>query len=144
MESLKKVTNAATSPALATLQLIKREEQRLAIRLLAVDRCARTVKYASEHADVEDNEEETEFEDLIANVEAVRYDLNTYMSQLHDRVANIERGIAEVGEGVSPESFVRYIEEDARLCARDIALAREGYDDLIENLQAISHMRDQE
>jgi hypothetical protein len=144
MESLKKVTNAATSTALATLQLIKREEQRLAIRLLAVDRCARTVKYASEHAEVEDSEEETEFEDLIANVEAVRYDLNTYMRQLHDRVANIERGIAEAGEGMSSESFVRYIEEDARLCARDIALAREGYDDLIENLQAISHLRDQE
>lgn len=143
MDSLINDTKIATANAVAALAQIKREEQRLAVRLLAVERCARAVKYASEHSNADDSDESTEYEELIANVEAVRYDLSTYMRQLHDRVANIERGIAQAQELASNATFIRYVEEDARLCARDCVLAREGYDDLIENLQAISHMRDQ-
>ncbi len=144
MERLQKDTKSPLANATLHLQTVKREEQRLAVRLLAVERCARLVKYASEQSDVSDSEEESEFEEIIANVEAVRYDLSQYMRQIHDRVANIERGLSQLeGEVSHKESFARYIEEDARLCARDAAVAREGYDDLIENLQAISHTRDQ-
>jgi hypothetical protein len=147
MERLQKDTKNAASTALAYLQTIKREEQRLAVRLLAVERCARLVAYNSDHTDAEDSEEEGEFEEIIANVEAVRYDLSLYMRQVGDRVANIERGLKIVadtsGEETVKNELLRYIEEDARLCARDLAQAREGYDDLIENIQSITHTRDQ-
>jgi hypothetical protein len=147
MERLQKDTKNAASAALSYLQTIKREEQRLAVRLLAVERCARLVAYNSEHADAEDSEEEGEFEEIIANVEAVRYDLSLYMRQIGDRVANIERGLAQVADAAATDTMtselLRYIEEDARLCARDVAQAREGYDDLIENIQSITHTRDQ-
>ncbi|MCU0678163.1 MAG: hypothetical protein MUF19_01080 [Candidatus Pacebacteria bacterium] len=147
MERLQKDTKNAAAAALSYLQTIKREEQRLAVRLLAVERCARLVAYNSEHTDAEDSEEEGEFEEIIANVEAVRYDLSLYMRQVGDRVANIERGLKIVadtsGEETVKNELLRYIEEDARLCARDLAQAREGYDDLIENIQSITHTRDQ-
>lgn len=147
MERLQKDTKNAAAAALSYLQTIKREEQRLAVRLLAVERCARLVAYNSEHSEVEDSEEEGEFEEIIANVEAVRYDLSLYMRQIGDRVANIERGLGKVtetsGEETLTSELLRYIEEDARLCARDLAQAREGYDDLIENIQSITHTRDQ-
>jgi len=127
------------------LQTLRREEQRLQVRLLAVDRCLRAIKELQvDAAGAEEGEDE--YTEALANVEAVKYDLTTYLRQLRDRIVHIERGVAQIyslEQTPSVQTFALYIEEDARLCARDVLVAREGYDELIENLQALSHLRDQ-
>ena len=127
------------------LQTLRREEQRLQVRLLAVERCQRLIK-SLQVTEVGDDDAEDEYTDLLANAEAVKYDLTTYLRQLRDRIVHIEHGVTHIyslEQTASVQTFALYIEEDARLCARDVVVAREGYDELIESLQAISHLHDQ-
>jgi hypothetical protein len=123
------------------LTVIEREERRLAVRMIAVERYARIAKNTF-NDETNDDDAET-FSEVVANIEAVQYDLSTYVAQLRDRVTHIEKGLASlVGMETPDMAFVAYVEEDSRLCARDVTLAREGYDDLIENIYTITQMRD--
>jgi hypothetical protein len=127
------------------LHTIKREEERLSVRALAVERCYRTIKLASiEQTGGE--EEADEYVEMVANVEAIQADLSTYTAQLKDKIQNMQRGygtLLGLPNSAAARALASYIEEDARLCARDLAIAREGYDELIERLQEMSHLRDQ-
>ena len=141
MEKLLITLKNSQESAQKQLQQLKREEERLAVRLLAVERFLRQAEANLETVSNEDEESE-EASDILANIEAVRYDLSTYLRQLSDRRAHIEQGLKTALDVVASPAFVGYIEEDARLTARDAATAREGYDDLIANLSEITHQRD--
>ncbi len=141
MEQLLITLKNSQESAQKQLHLLKREEERLAVRLLAVERFLRQAEANLETVTSEDEESE-EASDILANIEAVRYDLSTYLRQLSDRRAHIEGGLKTAIDVVASPAFVAYIEEDARLTARDAATAREGYDDLIANLSEITHQRD--
>lgn len=141
MEQLLITLKNSQESAQKQLQQLKREEERLAVRLLAVERFLRQAEANLETVSNEDEESE-EASDILANIEAVRYDLSTYLRQLSDRRAHIEQGLKTALDVVASPAFVGYIEEDARLTARDAATAREGYDDLIANLSEITHQRD--
>ncbi|MFN3692795.1 MAG: hypothetical protein ACK4SL_01685 [Candidatus Paceibacteria bacterium] len=141
MEKLLITLKNSQESALKQLQMLKREEERLGVRLLAVERFLRQAEANLETVSNEDEESE-EASDILANIEAVRYDLSTYLCQLSDRRAHIEQGLKTALDVVASPAFVGYIEEDARLTARDAATAREGYDDLIANLSEITHQRD--
>ncbi len=133
-------TNVTALISLNThLSGIKREERRLAVRLIAVERYARIAKSATAGSD----EEDEDHAEVVANIEAVQYDLSTYLTQLRDRINHIESGLVAISESSNRNhAFVQYITEDARLCARDVSAAREGYDDLIENIDTLTHLRD--
>lgn len=141
MEKLLTTLKTSQDAAQKQLILLKREEERLAVRLLAVERYYRQASAELEMMSEEDENAE-EASDVVANIEAVRYDLSTYLRQLTDRRAHIEQGLKTAIDVVASPAFVGYIEEDARLTARDAATAREGYDDLIANLSEIAHQRD--
>lgn len=141
MEKLLITLKNSQESAQKQLLQLKREEERLAVRLLAVERFLRQAEANLETVSNEDEESE-EASDILANIEAVRYDLSTYLRQLSDRRAHIEQGLKTALDVVASPAFVGYIEEDARLTARDAATAREGYDDLIANLSEITHQRD--
>ncbi len=144
MITLKEQLITHTTAIKKYLHTIKREEERLTVRTLAVERCYRQIKntYEAEGGD----EESDEYTEIIANVEAIQSDLGTYTDQLKDKIQNIHRGysaLLNLPNSAATRTLATYIEEDARLCARDVAVAREGYDDLIERLQEMSHLRDQ-
>ncbi len=141
MEKLLSTLKTAETAARKQLQALKREEERLAVRLLAVERYYRQVELDIE-AGVENEEESEAATEVLSNIEAVRYDLATYLRQLSDRRAHIEHGIKTAVDVTASPAFIAYIEEDARLTARDAATAREGYDDLIANLHELTHLRD--
>ncbi len=141
MEKLQITLKTSQESAQKQLQMLKREEERLGVRLLAVERFLRQAE-ANLATIVGEDEEADEATDILANIEAVRYDLSTYLRQLSDRRAHIEGGLKTAIDVVASPAFVAYIEEDARLTARDAATAREGYDDLIANLSEITHQRD--
>ncbi len=140
MEKLQTTLKTSQESAQKQLQMLKREEERLGVRLLAVERFLRQAE-ANLATIVGEDEEEEEATDVLANIEAVRYDLSTYLRQLSDRRAHIEQGLKTALDVVASSAFVGYVEEDARLTARDAATAREGYDDLIANLSEITHQR---
>jgi hypothetical protein len=140
MEQLLVTLKTSQEAAMKQLQLLKREEERLGVRLLAVERYHKQAE-AKEVSDTSEEDIEAAA-DILANIEAVRYDLSTFLRQLSDRRAHIERGLKTATDVVASPAFVAYIEEDARLAARDAATAREGYDDLIANLREIAHQRD--
>jgi hypothetical protein len=138
----KLVTITTTTESLAQgLHGLKREEERLGVRLLAVERYYRQVQSDIE-AGILSEESHEAATDVLANIEAVRYDLSTFLRQLSDRRAHIERGIKTATEIAESRAFINYIEEDIRLMTRDAATAREGYDDLIGNLHELTHQND--
>ncbi len=141
MEKLLTSLKMSQEAAQKQLHTLKREEERLGVRLLAVERFYRQAEATLETI-VGEDEESDEATDILANIEAVRYDLSTFLRQLSDRRAHIEQGLKTAIDVVASPAFVGYIEEDARLTARDAATAREGYDDLIANLHEITHQRD--
>ncbi len=141
MEKLLITLKNSQESAQKQLQLLKREEERLAVRLLAVERYYRQAKVELDSY-CEEDEAADDAAEVVANIEAVRYDLSTFIRQLTDRRAHIEQGLRTAIDVVASPAFVGYIEEDARLMTRDAATAREGYDDLITNLSEIAHQRD--
>jgi hypothetical protein len=141
MEQLLITLKTSQESAQKQLLALKREEERLGVRLLAVERYHRQAE--AELALLDENDEAVEAaSDAVANIEAVRYDLSTFVRQLTDRRAHIEQGLKTALDVVASPAFVAYIEEDARLMTRDAATAREGYDDLIQNLHELAHQRD--
>ncbi|MFM2423792.1 MAG: hypothetical protein RLZZ70_179 [Candidatus Parcubacteria bacterium] len=145
MVTLREQLNKHTSAIKKLLYTIKREEERLSVRSLAVERCYRSIKLSTNEFSNEEEEAE-EYAEMLANVEAIQADLSTYVAQLKDKLLNMQRGYSTLlglPNSTAARALASYIEEDARLCARDLAIAREGYDELIERLQEMSHLRDQ-
>ncbi len=125
------------------LAAAKREEQRLVVRLLAVQRYHQAATQAQTTA--MHDEELEEMEDTVTNIEAIKYDLTTYITQLRDKIAQVEQGISELiglEDTAGASALARYIEADVRLCSRDAAVAREGYDELIADLSDLIHSRE--
>lgn len=115
------------------LQQLKREIERLSVRLLALQRYRRHI--ASLINDSED--EESPYEDITATLEALLYDMSTYHQQLLDRHAHITQGyvaLQAISDPVSASAFAQYIHDDARLVVKEAQTARDGYNELIENL----------
>jgi hypothetical protein len=131
------------SQIVTQLQTLKRELDRLSVREAALERCRKAI-LATKHEDCTDEEEET-FAEIIANVEAIEYDLTTFRDQLRERLAHAERGLRMVlvqGEDKNASLLYQYILDGALLCSRDAATARAGYDELIANIHEITHSRD--
>jgi hypothetical protein len=125
------------------LQTLKRELDRLSVRAVALERC-RKVILASKSEDAADEEDEA-FDEIIANVDAIEYDLTTFKDQLRERMSHVERGLRLVLVQESDKNaalLYQYVFDGAQLCVSDAAVARAGYDELIANINEITHLRD--
>ncbi len=132
------------SSAKSLLAQIKQEEAKLSVRRFAVRRCQQAV--SASQTEQADDAEENEYSEILENIEAIDCDLTTYIDQLRDKRTHIENGITVLDTLKSTRlscELANYIEEDARLCVRDVGVARAGYDDLISRLRDITHTRDQ-
>ena len=126
------------------LQTLKRELDRLVVRQSALDRCRKTIM-AERTTDSANEEEEEVFDDIIANVDAIEYDLTTFRNQMRERLAHAESGLRLVSVYSDEKSagiLYQHVLDGALLCIRDAATAREGYDELIANINDITHSRD--
>jgi hypothetical protein len=124
-------------------KIFKREIERLEVRLVVVRRCRRRLEEQLLQKIENENEEGDE---VLGNIEALESDISNYIAQLRDRLAHIEQGVASVQsskELATARVFLCYVLEDARLWLRDIQLAREGYDELIENIVTLTEEFDQ-
>lgn len=124
------------------LQTLKRELDRLTVRQSALERCRKTILAGQVP---EDSDDEDETEDIIANVEAIEYDLTTFKDQMRERLAHSEQGLRLVSVYSDEKNAIilyQHILDGAALCIRDAAAAREGYDELIANVKEITHLRD--
>ena len=95
-------------------------------------------------SDSDDEVDET-FDDLIANVDAIEYDLTTFKAQMRERLAHAESGLRLVSVYTDEKNsgiLYQYMLDGVALCIRDAAAAREGYDELIANINEITHLRD--
>lgn len=125
------------------LQTLKRELDRLAVRQTSLDRCRRRILVEKTSAST--SEEDEAFDDLIENVDAIEYDLTIFKAQMRERLAHAERGLrlmSVYSDEKNASMFYQYLLDGALLCTRDAAVAREGYDELIANINEISHLRD--
>ena len=125
------------------LQTLKRELDRLAVRQASLDRCRRRI--LAEKADDSTDEEDESFDAVIENVDAIEYDLSTFKEQMRERLVHAERGLRFMSiysDEKNAGMFYQYILDGTLLCIRDAAVAREGYDELIVNVQEMSHLRD--
>ncbi len=125
------------------LQTLKREIDRLSVREAALLRCRRLI-VSSTPEDPTDEEEELQAE-VIANIEAIEYDLTTFKSQIVERLAHAERGL-RLGllesDTKKAELLYQYVLDGAVLCVNDAATARVGYDELISGVNELTHSRD--
>jgi soluble cytochrome b562 len=128
------------------LQTLKRELDRLTVRASALERCRKAILVEKANvANDSDDEEREEFDDLIANVDAIEYDLTTFKAQMKERLAHAESGLRLVSVYTDEKNagiMYQYILDGVTLCIRDAATAREGYDELIANINDITHLRD--
>lgn len=125
------------------LQTLKRELDRLSVRQSALERCRR-VAVAEKATDGTDEEDEA-FDDIMANVDAIEYDLTTFKDQMRARLAHTEQGLRFVSvyrDEKHAGILYQYILDGALLCIRDAAAAREGYDELIANVSEMAHLQD--
>lgn len=125
------------------LQTLKRELDRLTVRQTAIERFRRAVlEQKPTHAT--DGEDEA-FDEIVANLDDIEYDLTTFKDQLRERLKHIEEGfrLVESESGASNAvALHQYILDGAALCVRDAAVARAGYDELIVNIKEITQLRD--
>jgi hypothetical protein len=131
------------SQIVSCLQTLKREIDRLSVREAALMRCRRVV-LAQKTPDAIDEEDES-FDEIIANIEAIEYDLVTFKDQLRERFTHSERGLRLVTVHSDEKNacvLYQYILDGSLLCLRDAVAAREGYDELIANVNEIAHERD--
>jgi len=128
------------------LQTLKRELDRLAVRASALERCRKAILAEKAAVGAEDDSDAyEEFDDLIANVDAIESDLATFKAQMKERLAHAESGLRLVSVYTDEKNagiLYQYILEGVTLCIRDAAAAREGYDELIANINEITHLRD--
>jgi hypothetical protein len=125
------------------LKTLTRELARLAVRQSALIRCRQSV-LAEKTVDISDEEEEM-FADIIANIEAIEYDLVTFKDQLQARLTHAERGLHLVSLYAAEKNsslLFQHVLDGALLCVSDAETARAGYDELIENLKEMSQLRD--
>jgi hypothetical protein len=120
-----------------------RELDRLSVRqtALARFRSSITVQKTTDASD----EESEELDDIIANIEAVEFDLANFKAQIRERLNHAERGLHLVSLYVSEKNanlLYQHLFDGVMLCVSDAATARVGYDELIENLKEMSHLRD--
>jgi len=121
---------------------LKREIERLTIRITAVERYQR--QFTAIGQEVDDDIAEIN-EDISLNLETLVSDMTTYRQQLEDRLAHILQGYSALQTlEASPiaVAFSAYIYNDVRLLVRDVIVAREGYNELIENLVETIEQRD--
>jgi hypothetical protein len=115
------------------IQLLKREIERLTIRIIAIQRYQRHLTVSTNVEEIE-TAEQGEF---LENFEALLSDMTTYKQQLDDKLMHISHGYTTL-QSLEPspvlESFAYYIYEDIRLTVRDAKLAREGYNELLSTL----------
>lgn len=125
------------------LQTLKRELDRLSVRQSALERCRKAIL---SHKTTEDTDEESEeFDEILANVDAIEYDLNTFKDQMRTRLTHAEQGLRLVSVYTDEKNagiLYQYILDGALLCINDAAVAREGYDELIASVNEITHSRD--
>jgi len=124
----------------ARLDTLKRELERLSVRQMAVVRCRQAaIMQKTEQGDIDDDEDPAD--DLIASIEAVEYDLTVFCGQLHDRQKHLTRGttlLAAAPIDNFRELLIEHFIEEADLGIRDAKVAREGYDELIADLQTLT------
>lgn len=126
------------------LQTLKRELDRLAVRQSAIERCRRTV-LAQKPSDVTDEEDES-FDEIVASLDDIEYDLTTFRDQLRERLVHAEAGLRLVMTHSADSDGValhQHILDGVKLCVEDAAVARAGYDELIVNIKEITQLRDQ-
>ena len=128
------------------LQTLKRELDKLAVRLVALERCRKAILAEKTAVGNDgDTDELEEFDDLMANVDAIEYDLTTFKDQMRERLAHAESGLRIVSiynDEKNASILYRHLLDGVLLCTRDAAAAREGYDELIANIKDITHLRD--
>jgi hypothetical protein len=144
MKSPITISNNTTSPLVRQVNRLRQELERLGIRQTVVQRYFRRMQL--EQSQIDNDEERDEYDEIIANLEALESDIATYIHQLQDRLAHIEQGVSALmtqSHTTDAHTFRQYVLEDVRLCIRDAETARSGYNDLIANLSDITHLRDQ-
>jgi hypothetical protein len=125
------------------LQTLMRELDRLAVRQSALVRFRMSV-VAEKTTEVSEEESE-EFDDIIANIEAIESDLATFKDQMRERLSHAERGLHLVSlyKGEQNANLLyQHVLDGVTLCVSDAATARAGYDELIDNLKDMSRTRD--
>jgi len=136
-------TQKLHSEIVVQLQTLKRELDRLNIRQSAIERCRLAV--LRQNSGLEDEDEDESLEEITSNIDAIKYDLGTFKEQLKERFEHSEQGLRLVfimGEEKSTISFYQYVLDEVKLCVRDAKVAREGYDELINNVKEITRLRD--
>ena len=124
------------------VKLLKRELDRLTVRESAIERLRKAIE-ALNLDDASEMEIETN-EDIVSNIDAIGHDLSTFKSQMRDRLNHVEHGVRIASlqsDEVVIQSFYQYILDEVLLCVRDARVAREGYDELINNLNELIEMR---
>jgi hypothetical protein len=115
------------------VQTLKREIERLTIRILAIQRFQRHLTIPTDSGETES----TENGEFLENFDALLSDMTTYKQQLEDKLTHITHGFTTL-QSMKPspvvESFAYYIYEDIRLIVRDAKVAREGYNELLSTL----------
>lgn len=128
------LTQNPTSHISRLLTQLRREIERLSVRIVAIERYQR--QFIAGDEQLEDDEDNTA-EEIVANLEALQSDMTTYRQQLEDQLAHITHGyttLQTMEVNAVTQAFAAYIYNDVRLIVRDVAVAREGYNELIENL----------
>jgi hypothetical protein len=126
------------------LQTLKRELDRLNIRQYAIDRC-RLAVLAQKTSD-ESDEDDDSLEEITTNLDSLTYDLTTFKEQLRERYEHLESGLrllSMLKEDKVGTVFYQYILDGVKLSVRDAKVAREGYDELINDVKEITRLRDQ-
>jgi len=128
------ITTGTTGQITRQLTMLRREIERLDIRLLSLLRYQRQI---AKYDEVTDDEESEEFEELSSNIEALISDMATYKQQLENKHSHINQGLSTfltLEPGPVTQVFAQYIYDDVRMLVRDAQVAREGYSELIENV----------
>lgn len=122
------------------LDTLKSELERLSVRQMAVTRLRHAAILHKNAEGIEDEEDEA-VDALIASIDAVDFDLAIFSGQLHDRQKHLSKGIALLNAS-SVDSFRELLTEhfidEANLAISDAKVAREGYDELIADLQILT------
>lgn len=124
--------------------MLKRELDRLSVRQSAIDRCKATV-VTQKPINLEEDEDEQN-EEILSELEAIKYDLTTFKEQLQQRLEHAEQGLRMVimlHQEKNVMVFYQYILDEVKLCLRDAKVACEGYDELITSIKEITKLRDQ-
>lgn len=127
------------------LQTLKRELDRLAVRQSALARVRLSVLAEKSTSDTE--EEIDDADDILANIDAIVFDLTTFTEQMRGRLSHAERGLHLVSlysDEKNAGLLYQHALDGVILCVSDATVARTGYDELITDIKEIAHLRDVE